>query len=238
MSASTEPATAPLLGLRFVFAFAMLAMLPSVVWDGLRSAGVDLLAAGDAERLEWSMLGFVVACAAVVGFALWQRPAGPWRPVRPLWVWSRYVPFLLLWAPLLVGYLWLAHRLGAPVPPQVALGYLADSPLQRPGFWLVVFGTVVGAPLAEEVVFRGYLQGALQLTLPRWAAIAIAAAVFGLCHTLPYALPVGLLGAFFGFLFSRSGSLWPSVIAHATHNLVTVVVTIAWPPSLDLLYPK
>ncbi|MCA8964759.1 MAG: CPBP family intramembrane metalloprotease [Planctomycetes bacterium] len=238
MNEPTIPPTAPLLGVRFVFGFALLAVVPSVVWDALRSVGVDLLAASDAERLEWSMAGFVVGCAAVVGFAAWQRPATPWRPGRALWVWSRYLPFLLLWVPLLVGYLWLAHRLDVPVPPQGALDYLATTPLTRPGCWLVVLGIVVGAPLAEEIVFRGFLQGALQHLLPRWLAIALTAAVFGLCHTLPYALPVGLLGAFFGWLFSRCGSLWPSVIAHATHNLVTVVVTIAWPTSLDLLYPK
>jgi membrane protease YdiL (CAAX protease family) len=36
----------------------------------------------------------------------------------------------------------------------------------------------------------------------------------------------------------RHGSLWPSVFAHAVHNAVTVVITVAWPETLELLYPR
>lgn len=238
MNGPVQFAGAPLLGVRFAAAFAVLALLPTVVWDTVLRAGVDLAAASDQEQLEWSMFGFVVACLAVVLFAVWQPAAAPWRPLRAGWALRRYVPFLLPWIVLLVGYLWLAHAAGHAVVPQATLRYFAVAPVDRPGFWLIAFGTVVAAPLAEEIVFRGFLQGALQQLLPRWGAIAVAAAVFGLCHTLPYALPVGLLGAFFGFLFSRAGSLWPSVIAHAAHNLLTVAVTVYWPQSLEVLYPQ
>jgi len=36
----------------------------------------------------------------------------------------------------------------------------------------------------------------------------------------------------------RSGSLLPAIVAHAAHNAVTVVVTVAWPATLDYLYPR
>jgi membrane protease YdiL (CAAX protease family) len=184
------------------------------------------------------MVGFVVACTAIVAVACWLRPGLPWLPMRPLGVVLRYVPFLLAWTPLLVGYLAVARAAGVAVTPQAALPYLAAGDWCQPGFWLVVGGTCVAAPLAEEIVFRGYLQPALLASLSPARAIALTAALFGLVHTLPYALPVGLLGAFFGWLAWRGGSLWPAVLAHMLHNVTTVFVTVCWPGSLDLLYPR
>jgi membrane protease YdiL (CAAX protease family) len=137
----------------------------------------------------------------------------------------------------MVGYLYAMHALGHGLEPQGFLVYLADGDVARPGFWLVVAGIAFAAPLAEEVVFRGFLQGALQRALPRPVAIVAAAMVFGVVHTLPYALPVGLLGILFGWLFARWGGLWLPVAAYALHNLLTVSVAVAWPGSLDYLYP-
>ena len=127
---------------------------------------------------------------------------------------------------------------GGVVPPQDFLGYLARADVARPGFWLVVIGVTVAAPVAEEIAFRGYLQGAMLCLLPRWPAIAVVAVVFGLVHTLPYALPISLLGGLFGWLATRHGSLLPAILAHALHNTLTVVVTVVWPETLDLLYPR
>ncbi|MFM1870927.1 MAG: hypothetical protein RL398_349 [Planctomycetota bacterium] len=230
--------SAQLLAMRFGVAFVLLALLPAVVWDTVRGLGVDLVAADDATRVEWSMLGFVIACAAVVVFARWQSPGDGWGRPRVGWALVRYLPFLLGWSALLVGYLALARSMQWAVPPQPALAYLAQADVARPGFWLVALGTVVGAPLAEELVFRGFLQSALLRVLPPFAAVGTAAVIFGLCHTLPYALPVTLLGALFGELARRGGGLWPAIVAHSAHNLTTLLVTYFWPESLQLLYPQ
>mgnify|MGYP001566827949 CR=1 FL=1 len=68
-------------------------------------------------------------------------------------------------------------------------------------------------------------------------SIGITAAAFGAVHGLPYALPIGLLGCLFGWLRVRHGSLLPAMFAHALHNSLIVLVTVAWPESLTLLYP-
>lgn len=229
--------TPALLAMRCLVALGLLAVLPNVLWELFLQRG--WVVAGDpAGRLEGSMLVFLLACLAVGAFACWQRPAWPWRPACPARVVGCYAPFLLAWVLLLVGYLALARALGSPVMPQPALEYLAVGEPARPGFWLVVAGTTLGAPLAEEIVFRGYLQGALQGFLRPWPAIAVTAVIFGSVHTLPYALPVACLGLFFGWLAQRCGSLWPAVLGHALHNGVTVAVTWFWPASLDWLYPR
>lgn len=223
---------------RFLAGLAVLAVGPVLAFDLLRRADGAAGALTPRAHVELSMQGFVFACAAVVALAGVLRPGLPWLPLRVGLVAGRYVPFVLLWVPLLLGYLACMRAAGIAVPPQPALSYLAAADVATWGFWCVVAGTCLAAPLAEEVVFRGYLQPALLAVMPPRAAIAATAAVFGLVHTLPYALPVGLLGAFFGWLAWRCGSLWPAVLAHMLHNATTVVVTVCWPGSLDLLYPR
>jgi membrane protease YdiL (CAAX protease family) len=233
MRAAAEPLSVQALALRFVAGFAVLAVGQYVAWDLLVRCGVVPVAPSPSERIEGSMLAWLLTAAAVLALALWLKTEWPWRPLALLRVIAAYVPFVLAWALLLVGYL----RLVA-VEPQPALDYLANASLARPGFWIVVAGIVIAAPIAEEIVFRGWLQAALLRVLPRWPAILAAAAVFGLAHQVLYAFPVSLLGIFFGWLVVRHQSLLPSIAAHALHNGVVVLVTCLWPESLELLYRR
>ncbi|MBL8753005.1 MAG: CPBP family intramembrane metalloprotease [Planctomycetes bacterium] len=227
---TAAPAT---LAIRFMLGFAVLAVGPLLVWDVLQRCGVVPIDPDRGTNLEGSMLAFAVAALAI-GALAWRLPAAlPFRPARAAVVVGTYVPFALGWVALLVGYL----RLVA-CEPQPALDYLATAPVGRPGFWVVVFAIVVAAPFAEEVVFRGYLQGALLGVLRPPVAIGLTAVVFGLAHGLPYALPLALLGALFGAIAYRCRSLGASMFAHALHNGLTVLVTVAWPGSLDFLYRR
>ncbi|MFY9345064.1 MAG: CPBP family intramembrane glutamic endopeptidase [Planctomycetota bacterium] len=223
----------PVLVARFVAAFAMLAIGPVLLWDAFRGLGFVADNPTVAANVAGSMGALLVAAAAVAAFAIRQRPASPWYPVAPFHVFAAYVPFVLAWGGLLFAYLGLVQ-----VTPQLPLEYLATRPFGDAGFWLVIAGITIAAPVAEEIVFRGYLQGALLRVMPPWAAIGLTAAVFGLAHTLPYALPVGLLGAFFGWLSLRHRSLLAPIAAHSLHNAVTVAVTLGWPGSLDVLYRR
>jgi membrane protease YdiL (CAAX protease family) len=88
---------------------------------------------------------------------------------------------------------------------------------------------VVGAPVVEELFFRGLLQSALLRRLRRPApAVAASAVVFGLVHYDVAAL-LGLVafGVVLGVLVVRTGRLGPAVVAHAAFNAVTVVSYVA-----------
>jgi len=227
---------APVLALRFVAAMAILALGPYLLWDvGIRG-GVS----PDApfSHLEVSMLVSFVACAAVGVLACWQPVGCPLRPMQARRVLAVYLPAAFGWVLLLIAYLAVARGCGAPVPVQPGLEYLANGSPARLGFWFVVVTVCVGAPLAEEIIFRGYLQGALQQVMPAWGAIGIAATAFGAVHGLPYALPIGVLGCLFGWLRAHHGTLLPSMLAHAVHNSLITLVTVLWPESIDLLYSK
>ena len=82
-------------------------------------------------------------------------------------------------------------------------------------------------------MFRGYVQGALKKLAPTWVAVVLTATLFGLIHGLVYALPIGLLGLFFGAIREKYGSLQVAVVLHAMHNSLTVAVTFVFPQTLD-----
>lgn len=78
------------------------------------------------------------------------------------------------------------------------------------------------APVCEEIAFRGYLQTTLGLRRGPAAAIAGSAVLFALLHMNPVLFPaLAVLGAVFGWLTWRAGSIWPAVLAHAVNNAIT-----------------
>lgn len=107
---------------------------------------------------------------------------------------------------------------------------ISDMILSDSSVWGLVSGVgVVGllTGFSEELFFRGGLQRMLGERMNPHAAIWVAAAVFSLLHFQFYGfLPRMLLGAFFGYLYIWSGSIWTAVFAHALNN--TIVVVAAW----------
>ena len=91
---------------------------------------------------------------------------------------------------------------------------------------LIVIGCVTG--FAEEMFFRAGLQKALTSSgVQRDMAVCIAAFVFSAVHFQFYGfVPRFILGAFFGYLYWYTGSIWVAAFAHALNN--SVVVLVAW----------
>ena len=88
---------------------------------------------------------------------------------------------------------------------------------------LLIMAVMTG--FSEEILFRGALCHTLARTrLGVVGAIWVGAAIFSLMHFQFYGfIPRLLLGAFFGYLLFRSGSLWLGVIAHALNNGLYIV---------------
>lgn len=96
---------------------------------------------------------------------------------------------------------------------------------------LAVVATVL-APACEEIAFRGYLQTTLGLRRRPAAAILGAAALFAVLHMNPVLFPALVaLGAVFGWLVWRAGSIWPAVLAHAVNNAITTWLVLAGVPA-------
>jgi uncharacterized protein len=94
---------------------------------------------------------------------------------------------------------------------------------------LVAIATFV-APLCEEIAFRGYLESTLLARRRPGLAVGAAALLFATIHLDPVRFPALLaLGAVFGWLRWRAGSVWPAVAAHATNNGLVSIVALTAP---------
>ena len=84
------------------------------------------------------------------------------------------------------------------------------------------FGVLV-APLTEEIVFRGIVLKGLLAHGSQNRAIIWSAILFGLIHLNPWQLPAAfILGLVFAHWVIQTGSLWPAILGHALHNLLSV----------------
>jgi membrane protease YdiL (CAAX protease family) len=85
----------------------------------------------------------------------------------------------------------------------------------------LVFGGSVLTGLAEELVYRGYLQRALLVHWRPALAIGVSSALFAAMHgDLAYdvfVLPVGVLS---GYLAWRADSIVPTIVCHASVNAI------------------
>ena len=225
----------------FVAGFLLLALVPSVVWPWSRDLFEVALAVDAAtmaaRKVEASAFASLLGVLAVVGLVGILRPGVPMRPIAAARTVLAYAAWLPVWGLFVVAYLAVLRAFALSIDAQEPLRYLAHEPASSMRFWLVVATVTIGAPLAEELLFRGFLQPVLQQRLGPVLGLSTTAVLFGLGHGVAYALPVGLLGGFFGWLVQRHGSLLPAILAHALHNSVTAVTMVVWPPLFDWMYP-
>jgi len=171
---------------------------------------------------DWGMLaliatffavGLIAVALAVVPMGRAALPALGFRPAG--------------WRPIVLGTL-------GTVVVSVAVSQIGLEPqgvkealeiARDPALFVATLAALAGlAPLVEELVFRGLLYGWLAGrwgTVVAWivSSLAFAAAHIELAHVI-LVLPLGL---WFGWLRRRTGSLWPSLVAHMVNNGLAVV---------------
>ena len=91
-----------------------------------------------------------------------------------------------------------------------------------------VFGIIsitIMAPLVEELLFRGAIQGyLLRKGMKPLNAILIASAIFGIVHMNPIQIPFAFsIGLIFGWLYYRTGSVVPGIIGHFINNSIATI---------------
>tara|TARA_B100000029_G_scaffold203559_1_gene201668 strand:+ start:3496 stop:4110 length:615 start_codon:yes stop_codon:yes gene_type:complete len=91
---------------------------------------------------------------------------------------------------------------------------------------LAIISTVIIAPIAEELMFRGYLLDSIRKMHGDGVAVVISAIIFGLVHFEPYTIGMAAIGGLvYGYIRVRTGSLWPSIVGHMIWNGIALVVT-------------
>jgi uncharacterized protein len=82
------------------------------------------------------------------------------------------------------------------------------------------------APLLEEMLFRGIILRSFLQQYPRGQAFLYSSLLFGFAHLNIYQFVVGFCGGLcLAWLYERTRSLWPCVLAHAAYN---GVITMLW----------
>ena len=105
--------------------------------------------------------------------------------------------------------------------------------LQAPIWPVTALAVGIGAPLSEELLFRGFLLSALASW--RWgfwpAALAanMAWTSFHLGYSIAGLLEVFIGGLYISWLLWRTGSLWLPIIAHGATNIFFLAIIAIYP---------
>ena len=189
--------------------------------------------AEESDPLLPSVFALASQALTLVGAIVWLRGRHVWSwrllgPVRPRW---RHVVIGVGVG--VVGYLL--------VVVLIVMFVGAFGPVEAPGQRLleesaagglvaVLAGLVgvVAAPVVEELIFRGVLFQSLRARVGVFPAMGVSAMVFGAVHFLPllYSVALAILGFWLAAAFHRTGTLIVPVVAHATFNLIAIVLTV------------
>jgi len=172
--------------------------------------------------LQLCIVIFTIAVAGLYGnerrqvLAL-ERPSDGWR----------ILPWALI--PLFVGSA-LLTAIAIYFQPDLLINDMKPFQefIQSNAIWLVLFVICIGAPLSEELLFRGFLFSALSktwlgfigtaiLTSLLWTSMHAGYSVFALIEVL-------IMGLYFSWLLVRTGSLWVPMFCHVANNTLACVV--------------
>jgi len=92
--------------------------------------------------------------------------------------------------------------------------------------WSLILMVVIG-PLAEELVYRGYVFRLLQQKTSIRVAAAISSLIFAAVHGIQSGWLINhfLLGLFCCYVYVRSNSVWSSVLTHIGNNAMWYLCT-------------
>lgn len=193
------------------------------------------LASGRNAVLVGMMLTLVVMQAVMVGLVWWgaARFGGdrahvlslaPRLPLRDFLVGLAGLAALIAPYNLLIYLVW---------PEEFASDLRPFWDLARsPAVWLAAIVVVLGAPMAEELLFRGFLlpaltktrfglAGATMMTSAGWTALH-SYSLFGTVEIL-------MIGAYFAWLMFKYENLWLPMAVHAFYNGAQLATLALWP---------
>lgn len=97
------------------------------------------------------------------------------------------------------------------------------------GMATIAIIAVVVAPLAEELFFRGFLFAGIS---KRWGyswGVIVSGALFSVAHAGSGGLvPIFILGMLLAWLYKRTGSLWPCILAHFAYNSLALLFMVIY----------
>lgn len=114
------------------------------------------------------------------------------------------------------------------LPEKIVSGYQESSSAltSEVGVWTLL-ATVVMAPLAEELAFRGLVFTRMKKGMPVIVAMILSSILFGVLHgQWLWMIFTTFLGMGFVWVFERTKSLYAAILFHFTNNLCAMLLTV------------
>lgn len=231
MSASSETTAYKIVRSYVTFVFEPLWVLGAFVIAGLAfGATVALLPGADAATE--TTLGQLFSGGLLYAFALMLVILPIWkargrRYVAQVLGVSKKPGMNLIWLP---AILWVAYMATTIIVSALAtlLPFVDPEQVQDVGFdsisapyeyVLAFLALVVLPPVAEELLFRGYLFGRVRERFGFWVTTILISATFGLVHLQwNVGIDVAVLSIYLCYLREKTGSVWASMVLHAIKN--------------------
>ncbi len=201
---------------------------------------------------SWVQLGNL--CAIFALFYLYCRAQNPllfgkvWKDRSVAFPRSSVVDFamgILTWIicfPLIIAVGQLADMIlyaffGFENYEQVAVRYLKTTLASPEMLSVALFTVLIAAPVIEEFLFRGCLQGFLKRYMPTKTAIVLSSLCFALFHFAPsqgmgnisLIATLFAFALFLGFIYERQASVFASLGLHMTFNVVSSLRILFFP---------
>lgn len=228
-----------------VFWLAQLLLLG--VFQLLIGAGVPLAAIGDTIlNTLVSAVVYILALGMVLGLPWWivkKRTTLKELGFDRLLGWMDLLlapAGLIVYFLLSAGLLFLASQLNGFDPQQIQdIGFQNLS--QQYEYILAFLILVIVAPVAEELLFRGYFYGKVRRQLPAAVSIALVSLVFALMHLPGFdaagnfqwqwnvVVDIFALSIVLAVLRETTGSIWAGIVLHMMKNAIAYYVLFVNP---------
>ena len=200
------------------------AMFGAVIQVILGGGDEDDIAASmlDMDVMALTLISGLLTLAVVLAFYLIRRK----KLDEALWLRPLPAPALFVGASLAPALYFVVSIVLMVLPASWMESYEEASSGIATGTVVGVISVALVAPVVEEFIFRGLIMTRLSRVMSGWLAVLVSAAVFGLCHgEFVWFCYAFVLGAFFGFIDLRTGSILPSILGHITFNAIGQIMT-------------
>lgn len=198
--------------------------LKSAFANGLANADNIGITALIISNVVSSLLTIIIFLKAK--WTLWARDYLATRP------WGVVFWVIILSFGLIIPTMWLQEELHLEMPKEMEELFTSVCSTPYGYFTLAVL-----APWAEEVVFRGAILRKLLEIFSRqmhWVAIVISAIIFGAVHmNMAQGVNAFVLGLLLGWMFYRTGSIFPGIVLHWANNTIAYILVRLRPDLSD-----
>jgi membrane protease YdiL (CAAX protease family) len=229
-----------------ILVFIVLVVVNQIVLQGIFAAGIAAIGATTWETFQAGVVrGALLALfpagllTVLLAWALARRHGADPRDVVAL-----HPPALGLigWSVIILGFALVLYgasalliwSLGIPDSSSGVVEQAVAKLRSDPLYVVIVAGVIIGAPLAEEFVFRGQIFAALAQTRLGFIGSAIVtSAMWAALHVtepIPFVGLIFLMGLVLSWLLVRFGSLWVTIVCHCVWNAATTVTLYTMSP--------